>query len=105
MALGLRKGDLVQVMAGNYKGKNGKILKVFPEKENAIVEGMRMVKRHTKPSPKNQKGGIVEKEAAIHISNLMLVCPKTGKPTRIGVNVLENGKRVRFSKKAKELIE
>ncbi len=105
MALGLRKGDLVQVMAGNYKGKNGKILKVFPEKEKAIVEGMRMVKRHTKPSPKNQKGGIVEKEAAIHISNLMLVCPKTGKPTRIGVNVLENGKRVRFSKKAKELIE
>jgi large subunit ribosomal protein L24 len=105
MALGLRKGDLVQVMAGNYKGKNGKILKVFPEKGKAIVEGMRMVKRHTKPSPKNQKGGIVEKEAAIHISNLMLVCPKTGKPTRIGVNILENGKRVRFSKKAKELIE
>ncbi|MBN1576414.1 MAG: 50S ribosomal protein L24 [Chitinispirillaceae bacterium] len=103
--MGLRKGDLVQVMTGEYKGKNGKILKVFPDKAKAIVEGMNMVKRHTKPNPKNQKGGIVEKEASIHISNLMLVCPKTGKPTRIGVNVLESGKRVRFSKKAKELIE
>lgn len=105
MSLGLRKGDMVQVMTGNYKGKTGKILRVFPDKDKVIVEGMHMVKRHTKPTPKNQKGGIVEKEASIHRSNLMLVCPKTGKPTRMGVSVLEDGKRVRFSKKAKESIE
>ena len=64
-----------------------------------------MIKRHTKPTPKNQQGGIVEKEASIDLSNIMLLCPKTGKPTRVGVSVLESGKRVRFSKKAKELIE
>lgn len=105
MGLGLRKGDMVRVMTGEYKGKNGKILRVLPEKKRAVVEGINMVKRHTKPSPKNQTGGIMEKEAVIHISNLMLLCPKTDKPTRLGVNILENGKRVRFSKKAKESIE
>lgn len=105
MALGLRRGDMVQVMTGEYKGKSGKILKVVPGKDKIIVEGMNMVKRHTKPNPKNQNGGIVEKEAAIHISNVMLVCPKTGKPTRVGTSILETGKRVRFSKKAKESIE
>ena len=105
MAFRLRKNDVVQVISGEYKGKTGKILKVIPDKNRAIVEGINIVKRHTRPSPKNQQGGIMEKEAAIHLSNLMLVCPKTGKPTRIGVSVLENGKRVRFSKKAKELIE
>ncbi len=105
MGLGLRKGDTVQVMTGEFKGKSGKILRVFPEKGNAIVEGINMVKRHTKPNPKNQNGGIVEKEAIINMSNLMLLCPKTGKPTRLGVTILENGKRIRFSKKAKESIE
>ena len=105
MALGLRKGDVVQVMTGEYKGKNGKILRVLPEKGKVIVEGINMVKRHTKPNQKNQNGGIVEREAAIHKSNVMLLCPKTGNPTRIGVQTLENGKRVRFSKKAKESIE
>lgn len=105
MGFGLRKGDMVQVMVGEYKGKTGKILRVFAEKDKAIVEGINMVKRHTKPSPKNQQGGIVEKEATIHISNLMLICPKSGIPTRVGVRIAENGKRVRFSKKAKELIE
>ena len=64
-----------------------------------------MVKRHTKPNRNNQQGGIVEKEASIHMSNLMLLCPKTGKPTRVGMQILETGKRVRFSKKAKELID
>ena len=105
MGLGLRKGDTVQVMTGEYKGKSGKILKIIPGKGNASVEGINMVKRHTKPNPKNQNGGIVEKEAVINISNLMLVCPKTGMPTRVGVTILENGKRIRFSKKAKESIE
>jgi large subunit ribosomal protein L24 len=96
---------MVQVISGEYKGKTGKILKVIPEKNRAIVEGINMIKRHTKPTPKNQQGGIVEKEASIDLSNIMLLCPKTGKPTRVGVSVLESGKRVRFSKKAKELIE
>lgn len=105
MGLGLRKNDTVQVISGEYKGKTGRIIKVFPDKDRAIVEGINMVKRHTRPNPKNQQGGIMEKEASIHISNLMLLCPKTGKPTRIGVTILENGKRVRFSKKAKESIE
>ena len=105
MGLGLRKNDMVQVVSGEAKGKTGKIIRINPVKNRAIVEGINMVKRHTKPSPKNQQGGIMEKEASIHVSNLMLLCPKTGKPTRIGVSVLENGKRVRFSKKAKESIE
>lgn len=105
MSLGLRKNDTVQVISGEYKGKSGRILKVLPEKSRAIIEGVNMVKRHTKPNRKNQQGGIVEKEASIHLSNLLLLCPKTGKPTRIGTQILGDGKRVRFSKKAKEMIE
>jgi large subunit ribosomal protein L24 len=105
MSLGLKKGDTVQVMCGEYKNKTGKILKIVPEKTKAVVEGINMVKRHTKPNPKNQQGGIVEKEAMIHLSNLMLMCPKTNKPTRLGVEILDKGRRVRFSKKAKESIE
>lgn len=105
MAFRLRKNDSVQVMTGEFNGKTGKIIKVFPEKQRALVEGLNMVKRHTKPNRKNQQGGILQKEAPIRLSNLMLVCPKTGKPTRTGVSILESGKRVRFSKKAKEMIE
>jgi large subunit ribosomal protein L24 len=104
MAFRLRKNDTVQVITGEYSGKTGRIVKVFPEKRRALVEGLNIVKRHTKPNRKNQQGGIVQKEAPMHLSNLMLVCPKTGKPTRTGVSILEGGKRVRFSKKAKETI-
>lgn len=104
MALGLKKDDNVMVMSGEHKRKSGRILKIIPEKNRAVVAGVNMVKRHTKPSMKNQQGGIMEKEASIHISNLQLVCPKSGKPTRIGVKVLEDGSRVRYSKKAKETI-
>lgn len=105
MALRLKKGDTVQIISGENKGQNGKILKVYPDKSRALVEGKNMVKRHTKPNQKNQQGGIFEKEASIHISNLMLWCEKTEKPTRIGVKRLENGKRARYSKKSKELID
>jgi large subunit ribosomal protein L24 len=105
MSFRLRKNDTVMIIAGDNKGLTGKITKVFPDKSRATVEARNMVKRHTKPSRKNQQGGIVEKEASIHMSNLMLMCPKTGKPTRMGVQILETGKRVRFSKKAKELID
>ena len=104
MAFRLRKNDTVQVINGEFRGKTGRIVKVFPEKMRALVEGINIVKRHTKPNRKTQQGGIVQKEAPMHLSNLMLVCPKTGKPTRTGVSILEGGKRVRFSKKAKETI-
>jgi large subunit ribosomal protein L24 len=105
MALRLRKGDMVQIMAGEHKGQTGKIVKVLVEKNRALVEGRNIVKRHSKPSPKNQQGGIMEKEAPIHMSNLMLMCPKANKPTRIGTRVLDRGKRVRYSKAAKEMID
>lgn len=105
MSLRLRKNDMVQITTGDYKGQTGKVVRVIPEKNRAIVAEKNMVKRHTKPNRKHPQGGIVEKEASIHLSNLMLLCPKTGKPTRIGVRVLENGKRVRYSKKAKELVD
>jgi len=105
MSLRLRKNDTVQIMAGEHKGLTGKVVRVIPSTNRAIVSERNIVKRHTKPNTKNQQGGIIEKEAAIHLSNLMLVCPKTGKPTRIGVRILDNGKRVRYSKKAKELVD
>jgi large subunit ribosomal protein L24 len=105
MPLRLKKNDTVMIIAGDNKGLTGRLIKVFPEKNKAIVEARNMVKRHTKPNRNNQQGGIVEKEAAIHMSNLMLLCPKTGKATRVGMQVLETGKRVRFSKKAKEQID
>jgi large subunit ribosomal protein L24 len=104
MSFRVRKNDTVQVMSGEFRGKTGRVVKVFPDKNRALVEGLNIVKRHTKPNRKTQQGGIVQKEAPIHLSNLMLVCPKTGKPTRIGVSILEGGKRVRFSKRAKETI-
>jgi large subunit ribosomal protein L24 len=105
MSLRLRKNDTVKIMSGEHSGQSGRIVKVFPEKNRAIVEGKNLVKRHSKPSQKNQQGGIIEKEASINMSNLMLVCPKTGKATRIGTRILDNGRRVRFSKKAKELVD
>ncbi len=101
----LKKNDNVMVISGEYKGRTGRIIKLFPEKKKAIVEGVNTVKRHTKPSQQDQQGGIKEKDAPVAMSNLMLLCPKTGKPTRVGTQVLEDGKRVRYSKKAKELID
>lgn len=105
MSLRLKRGDTVQIITGEQKGQTGKILKVFPEKNRALVEGKNIVKRHTKPNQKNQQGGIFEKEASIHLSNLMLLCEKTNKPTRIGVRFLENGNKARYSKKSKELLD
>ncbi len=105
MAFRLKRGDMVQIVSGEHKGQTGKILRVFPDKGRALVEGKNIVKRHTKPNQKSQQGGILEKEAPIHISNLMLLCEKTEKPTRFGVKTLDNGKRARFSKKSKELVD
>lgn len=105
MALRLKKGDMVQIITGEHKDKSGKILRVIPDKSKVIVENLNTVKRHTKPNAKNQQGGILEKEAAIHISNVMFLCPKTNKPTRLGVKILDNGKKTRVSKKSKEQVD
>ena len=103
--LHIKKGDTVFVNAGNYKGEQGKVLDVNRKTNRVIVEGVNMMKKHTKPNAENPQGGIVEKEAPIHISNLMLVDPKTGKPTRIGRRTGDNGKLVRYSKKSGEEIK
>ena len=104
MKLHVKKGDTVMVIAGEDKGKTGKVLAVYPEKNRAIVEGRNLVKKHTKPNAKNTQGGIVEQEAPIHISNLMVMEGKT--PTRIGRKISEKtGKLVRYSKKTGEEIK
>jgi large subunit ribosomal protein L24 len=101
----IKKGDTVQVISGNDKGKTGAILSIDKEKYRAVVEGANMVTKHVKPSAANPQGGINKKEAPIHISNLMLVDPATGKPTRIGRKLDENGKLQRYSKKTGEVIK
>ena len=103
--LHIKKGDVVFVNAGDDKGKQGKVLEVFPAEERAIVEGINMVTKHTKPSAKNPQGGIVKQEAPIHISNLNVLDPATGKPTRIGRRYNDKEKLVRFSKKSGEEIK
>lgn len=95
MALSIRKGDRVSVIAGKNKGKKGKILKVNPAKSRVIVEGVNLLKKHTKPTKDNPKGGIIEKEAPIHISNVMLICPSCSKPTRLGSVMTKTGKKSR----------
>ncbi|MFT4224575.1 50S ribosomal protein L24 [Dysgonomonas sp.] len=102
--LHIKKGDIVYVNTGVDKGKTGRVLKVLVEKQRAIVEGLNMVSKHTKPNAKSPQGGIEKKEAAIHISNLNVVDPKSGKPTRIGRKEV-NGKLVRYAKKSGEEIK
>ena len=101
----IKKNDTVVVLAGEDKGKTGKVLKVLVEKNRALVEGVNMVSKSTKPSAKNPQGGIVKQEAPIHISNLSLVDPKSGKATRVGIKVTEDGKKVRIAKKSGEEIK
>ena len=103
--LHIKKNDTVVVLAGEDKGKTGKVLKVLVEKNRALVEGVNMVSKSTKPSAKNPQGGIVKQEAPIHVSNLSLVDPKSGKPTRVGIKVAEDGKKVRIAKKSGEEIK
>jgi len=104
MASRIKKGDKVSVVSGKDKGKTGEILKVFPKKDRVIVQGVHLVKRHTRPTSGNA-GGIVEKEASIHVSNLLHSDPKTGKPTRIGFKFLDDGKKVRYAKVSGEIID
>lgn len=100
----IRKGDKIVVISGNDKGKEGKVLKVFPDSGRIIVEKVNMIKRHTRASKDVPQGGIIEKEGPINASNVMLVCPNTGKPTRIGHEILADGSRARVSKKSGEML-
>jgi large subunit ribosomal protein L24 len=101
--LKIKSGDTVRVIAGDHKGLEGKVLKVDREKNKAIVEGVNMVSKHTKPSAKSPQGGIVKKEAPIQISNISLIDPKTKEATRTGVRI-EGDKKVRFSKKSNQVL-
>jgi large subunit ribosomal protein L24 len=103
----IRKNDAVMVIAGNARGKTGKVLKVYPERLRIIVEGVNIMKRHTKPSQKNPQGGIVQREAPIHVSNVMLLDPKENQPTRVGTKVVKDDttgkkRRLRVAKKTGE---
>jgi len=100
----IRKNDIVHVIVGEDKGLEGKVLKVFPKKQQIIVEGVNFIKRHTKPSQDNPQGGIIEKEGPIHFSNVMVVCPSCGNPTRVSIKVLEDGSRARVCKHCGEMI-
>ena len=102
--LKIKKGDHVVVITGKDKGKKGEVLKVMPEENRAIVQGVAMIKRHQRQTT-TQDGGIISKEAAIHISNLALEDPKNGKPTRVGYKFLRDGRKVRFAKRSGEVID
>ena len=98
----IKKGDSVQIISGNDAGKTGRVIKVFPSQEKVIVEGLNIVKKHARPTQENPQGGIMEKEAAIHVSNVMLVLGN--QPTKIGFRILDDGRKVKFSKKSGEVI-
>ena len=98
----IKKGETVQVITGNDKGKTGRVIKIFLDKERIVVEGINMVKKHARPTQDNPQGGIIEKEASIHISNVMMVAG--GKPTRIGYKTLEDNRKVKFAKTTGEVI-
>mgnify|MGYP001557994611 FL=1 len=101
----IRKGDVVVVIAGRDRGKSGKVLSVDLGVGKVVVEKLNMIKRHTKPNQKVKQGGILEREAPLAVSNVMYLCPVTQKPTRLGVRTLDDGRRVRFSKKSNDSVE
>jgi large subunit ribosomal protein L24 len=105
MGLGIKKEDTVLVIAGKEKGKKGRVLSVMPTKSSLIIEKINLIKRHMKPNRKYAQGGIIEREAPVHMSNVILVCPKCNKSTRIANLLMENGKKVRTCKKCKEVID
>jgi large subunit ribosomal protein L24 len=100
----IKKGDIVEAITGKELGKRGKILRVFPKKQRAAVEGLNMIKKHTRATQQNPQGGIVEREGTIHFSNLMMVCSRCNRPVRIGTKVLETGQKVRTCHKCGEEI-
>ncbi|HJO37444.1 MAG: 50S ribosomal protein L24 [Vicinamibacterales bacterium] len=102
----IRRNDNVLVMAGRDRGKRGRVLRVIPDANRVVVEGVNFVKRHTKPNPgKNIKGGIVEREASLHASNVQLVCPECGAATRVGRQVLDDGRKVRICRKCEGVVD
>ena len=101
----VRKDDLVQVIAGKEKGKSGKVLKVLPNENRVVVEKVNFIKRHSRPTGKTRQGGIIQKEAPIHISNVLLLCSKCNRGVRMGKRILEDGKKALVCKKCGELIE
>ncbi|MDL2262330.1 50S ribosomal protein L24 [Bacteroidales bacterium OttesenSCG-928-I21] len=103
--LHIKKGDTVYVLSGESKGKQGRVLEILKKQDRAIVEGVNLISKHQKPNAAHPQGGIIKKEAGIHISNLMIVDPKSGKPTRIGRKENSEGKLVRYSKKSGEEIK
>ena len=105
MAARIRKGDTVVVISGTSKGRRGEVLQVMPKANRAVVQGVGLAKRHTKPRGVGQPGGIIEREATIHLSNLKLVDPKTDTPTRVGFRILEDGTKVRVAKATGNVVE
>jgi large subunit ribosomal protein L24 len=102
----IRRNDNVVVITGKDRGKRGRVLKVLPEKNRLVVEGVNIIKRHTKPNPQRQiKGGLVEREAALHASNVQVVCPECGKPTRLGKKILGDGRKVRVCRKCEGVVD
>ncbi len=103
--LHVKKDDMVMIIAGKDKGKSGKVTRVFPAKGRIVVESLNMVKRHSRPTRANQEGGIVEKEAPINASNVLLLCGACNKPARTGMRTLEDGTKARFCKKCNEILD
>jgi large subunit ribosomal protein L24 len=102
----IRKNDTVLVTTGKDRGKKGRVLRLVPEKNRLIVEGVNLIKRHTRPNPaKNVKGGVVQREASLHASNVQLVCPECGAQTRVGHKVLEDGRKVRICRKCEGVVD
>jgi large subunit ribosomal protein L24 len=105
MAARIRKGDTVLVISGAERGRRGEVLRMLPQRDRAVVQGVNVAKKHTKPRGMGQPGGIVEIEAPVHVSNLKLIDPKTDKPTRVGFRVLEDGRKVRVAKATGNVVE
>ncbi len=101
----IRRGDEVLVLTGRDRGETGKVRRAFPRENRVLVEGVNMVKRHMKPRGRTSQAGIITREAPIHVSNVMLICPKCQQPTRIGIRLLEDGSKARVCKKCQEVIE
>jgi large subunit ribosomal protein L24 len=105
MGLSIKKNDTVVVIAGRERGKRGRVLSVYPQKDRLLIEKINIIKKHMKPTRKQTQGGIIEKEASIHMSNVMLICPKCNKTTRIGNSILQDGRKLRICKKCGEVID
>jgi large subunit ribosomal protein L24 len=104
MAAKIKKGDKVVVLTGRDRGRNGEVIRMFPEEQRALVRGINMVKRHQKQTAQSE-GGIISREASIHVSNIAIADPKDGKATRVGFKILEDGRKVRFAKRSGDLID